>query len=265
MLIYIIILPLLFLPILLVKLYTLYDDIQEKKESITRTQELQEIVERIEVFSLVLDGQRLMDYDIAREAIEQRDFERQRLMEQRPVGYRGLVPNGNFGEQELHMRLYNQNNYNFQKWLDEKFTYTSEDILYYFSEFTDQYEYEYSVNRIGNGRDDISNINYYEYNFGFESPLKKFLPQPKDLDNEFSIKYLIWNNKVLIESLTQFDQELNSFNICLHQFQNHEENIIDLKVKVDCFANRSKIIINFKKVISTDIINQYQSETSLKN
>lgn len=172
-----------------------------------------------------------------------------------------------------------QHQMHFLKWLDEKFHYTSEDILYYFSKFTDEYEYEYLVERSLSFYESLSEPFYQNPNrdsnqvfyFVFSSQPQTIYDNQVDNHGKYLfnkpdkclISNIINKNNTQIESLTQFNKELRSFNTCLNQFKIEEENIIDIEVDI-CSqkwveSTRSLIIVKFKKSIPTSVIDQYKS------
>jgi len=167
--------------------------------------------------------------------------------------------------QEQNLR--DERQLHFHQWLAKKFNYTKEDILYYFSEFTDQYEWEYGVegNRSRYQQDNNNNF-IREIYFVFRSPSRKIHIQGEE-DPFKNLQATIRNNLAQIENLTQLNRELDLFHICLHQFQHLEENILHLRLDIGPDKNKdnsSLIILRFQQVIAANIIDQYELENPQK-
>lgn len=137
--------------------------------------------------------------------------------------------------------------YRFNNWIKENIT--DEDILYYFSEFTDEFEWEYRVIH------SIDDINY-------KNKIDSFIKNGYVEFEFFFITSIDFKSNA--SGFIKLGEELKSFHICLNQFKNQEEDIKDMVDKVSIVASpkgeRVRIVIRFKKLIPNDIITKFHKE-----
>lgn len=157
-----------------------------------------------------------------------------------------------------YLKKFNESNENiidrFNQWVEENLNYTSEDVLYYFSEFTDEFEYEYEIERFPlsinqNYFSSILKNGFIEFNFTFTKSI---------------------NLKDSLDKLDQhinFGEEVKSFKIYLTQFKNLEEDVKDIDIDLGLYSNDdySEIKVIFKKLIPTEILNQFKKEFPNRN
>lgn len=124
----------------------------------------------------------------------------------------------------------------FFEWVRNNINYTKDDILYYFSEFTDEFEYDYDVNLI---QSNSMLDRYVEFEFIFS----------KD-SNDFNVSISDKNIK----------EELRSFLIYLNQFKSIEPDIKDVKDSITTIGSRVSIIISFKKIIPKEISDKFSKD-----
>jgi hypothetical protein len=155
-----------------------------------------------------------------------------------------------------YLKRYNESANNpetiLKQMLKDSVGYTDDDILYYFSEFTDEYEWEY-VNTL--------NLDSHRgYSWSVQDILRDGGPHIK-----ITFKKEYPENLSLIERTIQFGKELEKFNNCYQQFKEFEENIKDLSesIHINGASGRSKrmaeISIDFIKLVP-DILEEFKKK-----
>lgn len=143
----------------------------------------------------------------------------------------------------------------FKNWIIENIKYTDDDILYYFSEFTDTHEWEFDFQlrtRSGNfilSLDDIFYIKNHCIKILNNSRVDCYITFTKDLRDLNSP-----------ETFIQLGEELKLFNVGYNQFKNLEEDIERINCKVDNSTFPITIEIEFERVIPTEIIQKFKGE-----
>lgn len=127
----------------------------------------------------------------------------------------------------------------FVDWSNENIKYTDEDILYYFSEFTDEWEWEYELKR--------------SHPYGGITDLKNGFIQ-------FTITFKGGEITDNVEGFLKLGEALKSFNIYLTQFKNLEEQVEDIQDKVSIGTLQASINLTFKRLIPLDILNKFKQE-----
>lgn len=135
----------------------------------------------------------------------------------------------------------------FLKKIHNNIKYENDDILYYFSEFTDEYEYEYNC----------------EYNI-FNSDIihRVFKLGRKDIPLNITFIKKISNNP--IDEYIKFGESLKKYKICLNQFKTTEDDIKfdddGDETEINFGKKEIKISLFFNKVIPDEIVNEYSVE-----
>jgi hypothetical protein len=125
------------------------------------------------------------------------------------------------------------------------------DILYYFSEFTDEYLYEY------NRAIPFSGVNIIGMNIHF--PIIKSLVMADFIE----IVYVFWQPNTVagfgMDHYIEWGLELAKFKKCLEQFKVSEENLVEVK-KPQVEPNPKKIMLNFSKSLPSELKTQLKKE-----
>jgi hypothetical protein len=122
----------------------------------------------------------------------------------------------------------------------EKFKFTNEDILYYFSQFTDEYEYEYNLILSG-----------WDQGYDIDTVIKRKMLEVRI---SFNKKYPT-EDKIL--NAIQLGDELKKFMSNFNQFKEIEEDIKNIVLDLSNSKNEVKIMLSFSKIIPQDIIDDY--------
>jgi hypothetical protein len=132
----------------------------------------------------------------------------------------------------------------FKKWIIENIKYTDDDILYYFSEFTDthtqngEWEFQFQIEQRNNFKSIL-----------LEGRIDCYIQFTKEFSNLNSP-----------ETFIQLGEELKLFNVGYNQFKNLEEDIERINCKVDNSTFPITIEIEFEKVIPKEIIQRFKKE-----
>lgn len=158
-----------------------------------------------------------------------------------------------------HLKRFNEsvdNTESLKEKLKDKVKYTPEDILYYFSEFTDEYEWEYEF---------ILNLNSHRgYGWSINDLIKDGGPH---VTIKFTKQYPA--SLGLIERTIQFGKELEKFNNCFHQFKALEEDIIDVATDIRINGRGAndkgyaEITIDFIKLVP-DLLDEFKKNNPEK-
>lgn len=142
------------------------------------------------------------------------------------------------------------------QWLRENIKYTDEDILYYFSEFTDEWECEYLI-ELG------------EYS-STEELIKEF-PENIDQNIVMTLTFLKkFNKENFIDEYIKLGNALKKYNSCINQFKTLEEDISfevgdrfhvssAIRERGNNDGEYLELFLIFYKVIPDDIFTQYNT------